>query len=102
MYEKYPVMIPAETEGIVIKKIKGTPYVYYIYARDYSSEKRYSVPKATTIGKCHEELEGMMYPNASYFKFFPNAELPKEAEYVPGRSSCQHVGAFLVIRKIIA
>lgn len=50
-------------------------YVYYTFDRNYSSEKYYTVPKATTIGKCDEATDGMMYPNANFFKFFPDAEL---------------------------
>lgn len=34
--------------------------------------------------------------------FFPDAELPEGVDIVPGRSSCQHIGAYLVIRKIVA
>lgn len=77
MYEKYLVVIPLENEGITVKKIKGVRYVYYTFDRNYSSEKHYTVPKATTIGKCDEATDGMMYPNANFFKFFPDAELPE-------------------------
>ena len=102
MYEKYLVVIPNETEGITVKKIKGVRYVYYTFDRNYSSEKQYTVPKATTIGKCDDASDGMMYPNANFFKFFPDTELPEEIDAVPGRSSCQHIGAYLIIRKIVA
>lgn len=102
MYEKYLVVIPLENEGVTVKKIKGVRYVYYTFDRNYSSEKHYTVPKATTIGKCDEATDGMMYPNANFFKFFPDAELPEGVDIVPGRSSCQHIGAYLVIRKIVA
>ena len=102
MYEKYLVVIPLENEGVTVKKIKGVRYVYYTFDRNYSSEKHYTVPKATTIGKCDEATDGMMYPNANFFKFFPDAELPEGVDIVLGRSSCQHIGAYLVIRKIVA
>ena len=102
MYEKYLVGIPAETTGVTTKTIKGTEYVYYTYNRGYDSDKHYSVPDSTTIGKCAQDQPGKMYPNTNFFRFFVEAELPEEAEFVPGRSSCQHIGAFIVIRKIIA
>ncbi|SEQ64657.1 hypothetical protein [Butyrivibrio sp. TB] len=59
MYEKYLVVIPLENEGGTVKKIKGVRYVYYTFDRNYSSEKHYTVPKATTIGKCDEATDGM-------------------------------------------
>ncbi len=50
------------------------------------------VKSIRTIGVCHPEN----------FKFFPDAELSEGGDIVPGRSSCQHIGAYLVIRKIVA
>ena len=100
MYEKYLVRIPEDTEGISIKKIKGADYVYYTYDRVYDSVKKHTKPLNKTIGKVGEP--GKMYPNATFFRFFSEAELPEEAEIIPGRSSCQHIGSFIIIRKIIA
>ena len=42
-----------------------------------------------------------MYPNTNFLKYFPEAELPQVNE-TSGRSACLRIGAFLVIRKIIA
>ena len=102
MYEKYLVRIPEDTTGVTTKKIKGTEYVYFTYNRQYDPGKHYSIPDSTTIGKCPPDQPGKMFPNANFFRFFAEAELPEEVEYTPGRSSCQHIGAFIVIRKIIA
>jgi transposase len=42
----------------------------------------------------------MMYPNANYLKFFPDAEVPEKDKHTD-RSSCLRIGAFLIIQKII-
>ncbi len=100
MYFNFKVKIP-ETQGkITRKKIKDVIYINYEYDRVYLPEKKYTIPKRTTIGKCCEDDVGMMYPNANYMKFYPDAELPKERDRSQ-RSSCLRIGAFLVIRKII-
>lgn len=42
-----------------------------------------------------------MYPNTNFLKYFPEAELPETRE-IADRSSCLRIGAFIVIRKVIA
>ena len=96
MYEKYLVRVPQSRTGISIKTIKGTKYVYYNYGYCYNKEKKRTEPKCTSIGKCNIDNPDMMYPNQNYLKYFPNEERKDEP-----RSSCQHIGAYLVIRKII-
>lgn len=101
MFLDFQVEIPEDQPGITRKNIKGVTYIYYAYDRAYDSGKKYSVPKTTSIGKCGDP--GKMYPNANYLKFFPMLELPEEKELPSGgRSACLHVGAFLVLRKLIA
>lgn len=102
MYLDYRVKIPNSVQGITKKNIKGVIYIYYTYERNYSSEKRYTVPKTTSIGKGVEGNSEMMYPNANYIKFFSNAELPDDVEMeLRNRSRCLRIGTFLVFRKII-
>ena len=101
MYLDYEVKIPNSKHGITRKTIRGITYIYYAYDRKYSSEKHYSVPKNTTIGKCLDASSETMYPNTNFLKYFPEAELPQVNE-TSGRSACLRIGAFLVIRKIIA
>ena len=101
MYLDYEVKIPNSKHGITRKTIRGITYIYYVYDRKYSSEKHYSVPKNTTIGKCLDTSSETMYPNTNFLKYFPEAELPQVNE-TSGRSACLRIGAFLVIRKIIA
>ena len=76
MYLDYEVKIPNSKHGITRKTIRGITYIYYAYDRKYSSEKHYSVPKNTTIGKCLDASSETMYPNTNFLKYFPEAELP--------------------------
>ncbi len=72
MYMNFLVKIPTGENGITIKNIKGTTYVYYAYERKYDPDKKYSVPKTTSIGRRDDEHLDMMYPNANCMKFFPD------------------------------
>lgn len=56
MYLDYEVRIPDSRHGITRKPTRGITYIYYAYDRKYSSEKHYTVPKNTTIGKCLDAL----------------------------------------------
>lgn len=101
MYFDFTVETPIIKGKIYEKTIKGVVYINYEYDRIYKPEKKYNIPKRTTIGKrCEADLY-RMYPNPNYLKFFPEAELPVEAERKIDRSSCLRVGANLVIQKII-
>lgn len=100
MYLDYKVKIPHPEHGITRKKIRGVTYIYYSYGREYNAEKKYTVPKCTSIGKCDDDSD-MMYPNLNYIKFFPEAELP-ETKPQAYRSGCLRVGTFLVLRKIMS
>ncbi len=101
MYYDFRVKIPKATQGITRKRIKGTTYIYYTYKSEYSSEKKYTVPKGTSVGKADDNDPDMMYPNANFIKYFPATEIPTERN--PSvRSGCLRVGAYLVLRKIIS
>ena len=100
MYLDSMVRIPEGNTGITKKTIKGVTYVYYTYARKYDPEKRYTKPACTSIGKCPDAAAGRMYPNANFFRFFPDAALPERED--DRRSSCLRIGAFLVLQKIVA
>ena len=101
MYFDYEVKIPDSRHGITRKKIRGITHIYYAYDHKYSSDKHYTVPKNTTIGKCLDASAETMYPNTNFLKYFPEAELP-ETRKVADRSACFRIGAFIVIRKVIA
>ena len=101
MYYKCKVEIPKIKGKIYQKEKNGTVYVEFEYDRKYVPEKRYNIPYRTTIGKaCPDEPE-MMFPNANYLKYFPDAVLP-EIEARAARSSCLRIGASLIVQKIIS
>ena len=101
MFLNDKVKIPADEPGISRKTIRGTTYVYYAYGREYHADKKYSIPKNTSIGKCVDGEEDFMYPNANFLKYFPHVQLP-EVKGHAFRSGCLRIGAYLVIRKLIA
>ena len=83
MYLDFEVEIPVLESGISKKRIKGTTYIYYEHGRKYYSDKQYTVPQCTSIGKMCEDDPSMMNPNGNYLKFFPDAyrlELTKEVD----------------------
>jgi len=101
MYLGCKVKIPRDGGNITVKKINGTSYVYIEKSRSYSKDKKYSIPKRTCIGKRDDKQPDFMYPNEKFLKFFPRELLPSEKEGSI-RSGCLHIGAYLVIRKIIS
>lgn len=101
MYLNCRVKIPEATGKITIKNIGGTSYVYYEYARVYNKTKKYNSPKRTCIGKRDKEQINYFYPNEKFLKFFPKEMLPTEVKG-QHRSGCLHIGAYIVIRKIIS
>ncbi len=101
MYLNCRVKIPDTGGKITSKTIGGTPYVYYEYARVYNKNKKYSEPKRTCIGKRDPEQPAFLYPNEKFLKYFPRELLPSEKDG-PCRSGCLHIGAYLVIRKIVS
>lgn len=100
MYLGFNVRIPERESGISKKKIKGTTYVYYEHGRKYYTDRQYTVPQCTSIGKVCEDNPAMMIPNGNFLKFFPDAELPEELP-ASSRSGCLRIGAWMVIKKVI-
>jgi len=101
MYLDCKVRIPSDGEKISIKTISGTSYVYLETGRQYLKDKKYNTPKRTCIGKRDKEHPAFMYPNEKFLKYFSRELLPAEKE-TGRRSGCLHIGAYLVIRKIIS
>lgn len=100
MFAEYKVKIPDVKGKIYKNTLKGITYINYEYDRIYKPDKKYNIPKRTTIGKLCEDSPGMMYPNANYLKYFPEEELP-EYQSESKRSSCLRIGTYAVIKKII-
>lgn len=99
MFLDYRVLIPSSGKVSIKKNPKGHHYVYYQYQNNYSPERKYNLPKRTTIGKVCSDDSSMMYPNPNYLKFFPDETIPEYND--SSRSSCLKVGAYVVINKII-
>ena len=100
MYLDFLVKIPDAPGKLVRVKKGNTTYIDYEYDRTYDSEKKYTTPKRSTIGKLSKDDNSMIQPNQNFLKFFPEAELPEEKDRT-SRSSCLRVGAYIVIKKII-
>lgn len=101
MYINCRVKMPETNGKITVKTINGTPYVYYEYGRTYLKDKKYNTPKRACIGKRDPEQPSFLYPNEKFLKFFPREMLPSEKDGQL-RSGCLHIGAFIVIRKIVS
>lgn len=104
MYFKFTVPVP-EVPGKICRKTnknknKNTHYIYYEYARTYNKNTQHTIPQRVVIGKECESDNTLMYPNPNYYAYFTEAEFP-ETDDARKRSSCLHVGMYLVIRKII-
>ena len=101
MYLNITVPMPKDTGKLAVKRIRDTPYVYFETGRTYDPKKKYNSPKRVCIGKACDNNSGMMIPNTSFLRFFPEVIQEEETEG-PKRSSCLHVGAYFVIRKVIS
>ena len=100
MYLDCTIKIPEFNGKITKKKVNGTIYIYHEYARFYNKEKQHNVPKRTCIGKQVPGQPALMIPNDKFLRVFPQKVLPEEKNGY--RSGCLHIGAFIVIRKIIS
>ena len=100
MYFDFLVKIPEDTGKISLNRRNGTTYIEYTYGRRYVPEKKYNVPRRTTIGKMDLSDPTMMYPNPNFLKFFPEVALPEEKERSK-RSSCLRIGSYILIKKIV-
>lgn len=99
MFFDFTVETPQE-KGIVFKKRGGVVYVEYTYDRVYNPDKKYNVPKRTTIGRLDENDEKKMYPNPSFKKYFPDVDLSDHEKNIQ-HSSMMKIGAYTVLKKII-
>ena len=100
MYLNMTIEKPKEAGKLTTKKIKGTPYIYYEIGRTYDAKKKYNSPKRVCVGKECADHPGRMIPNTNFLRYFPET-INLDDEEGPERSSCLHVGAYFVIRKVI-
>ena len=100
MYFDFKVPIPEIKGKIFERVIKGVTYINYEYDRVYKPDKKYNIPKRTTIGKKCNDDPSMMYPNPNFLTYFPDAELPTD-EGRTDCSSCLRVGTYIVLEKLM-
>ena len=100
MYYDFKVKIPKAKGKIYERTIKGVVYINYEYDRIYKPDKKYNIPKRTTIGKKCDDDPEMMYPNPNFLTYFPDAELPED-QGKDARSSCLRIGTWIVIEKLM-
>ena len=74
MYYDFKVKIPEVKGKIYERTIKGVVYINYEYDRIYKPDKKYNIPKRTTIGKKCEDDPEMMYPNPNLLSGCRTAE----------------------------
>ena len=79
MYLNIRVPVPEVKGRIFFSNRKNGTIVNYEYGRVYVPEKRYNIPKRTTIGKICPDDPKMMNPNANYMKYLQD-QLKGEAE----------------------
>ena len=94
----FTVPVPELKGKISRQKTKSGTYIHYILERTYDEKKRHTVPKRVLIGKLSSE-EGMMYPNKSFFDYFPNTPRP-ELPTSTKRCSVLSIGTYAVISTI--
>lgn len=100
MYFDFTVPIPT-VKGKMIRKKKGSAvYVLFQYGQEYNSEKKYSIPKRTIVGKVSDDDVDTMYPNEKFQEYFPDVALPDELPDAY-RSCALRLGAYSVIKKVI-
>lgn len=95
----FTVPVPELKGKISRQKTKSGTYIHYILERTYDEKKRHTVPKRVLIGKLSNE-DGRMFPNKSFFTYFPNTPRP-ESPASTSRCSVLSMGAYAVISKIV-
>ena len=97
-YYDYTVLVPA-VKNISWKKINGSVYIYYTYAREMSANGNLA-PKNHSIGKLKPNTDPPeMYPNLSYYEYF-DTSLTEIAGVKHNESII--IGPYLVFRKIVS
>ena len=98
MYLDVLVKVPEIKGRITRQCTNGTTYINYEYDRIYDKERKFNIPRRTTIGKLAEN--GLMIPNENFRKYLPQEQLSEEKSRTE-RSSCLRVGTWFIIRKVL-
>lgn len=100
MFLKFKVPIP-DAPGLLVRKNRGgQTYIEYEYDRTYDPVKQITYPKRASIGRVDPDDKTVMTPNENFLKYFPDAELPAEADW-SGRSPYLNIGPYAVFHKVI-
>lgn len=99
MYYDFKVSVPKVKGKVFVRKAAKATYVDFQYERRYDNVTKNNKGSKTTIGKLCDDDQSMMYPNPSYYKYFPDEEIPEET--VEDRSCVLRCGPYVVIKKII-
>ena len=99
-YYEFLVDVPSVPGKIVRKKQSGKVFIQLEVGRTYFPDRKYTKPKRVTIGKVCDEDESRMYPNDSFFRYFPDVPIP-ELGPESARSCCLKIGSYIIIEKVI-
>ena len=99
MYYDFKVSVPKVKGKVFVRKAAKATYVDFQYERRYDNVTKNNKGRKTTIGKLCDDDQSMMYPNPSYYKYFPDEEIPEET--VEDHSCVLRCGPYVVIKKII-
>ena len=100
MYYDQTIPIPEVKGKIIIKKKGNAHYILFQYGQTYNSEKRYTIPLRTVIGKRHPTDAGLMFPNEKFQEYFPDVVIPEELPEAY-RSCCLRIGSYIVIKYVL-
>lgn len=100
MYYDFAVAIPSVQGKIITKKKGSATYILFQYGEKYKTDKKYSIPLRSSIGKAIPDRPGFMYPNEKFSEFFPDAATPEELPEAY-RSCCLKIGSCVIIRKVM-
>ena len=73
----------------------------YAYEHNYNTEKGYTVPKNTTIGKCTDDDSELMYPNTNIFESFSRLRKCRKPKGSAYRSGCLRAGPYLYCVRLL-
>ena len=58
-------------ERTKLDKKNNQTYVYHVVSQMYLPDKKYAVEKRSCIGKVASEVDGTMYPNENFERYYP-------------------------------
>ena len=99
-YYEFLVAVPNVKGKIVHKKQSGKVFIQLEIGRTYFKDRQNTQPKRVTIGKLSDTDEEKMFPNDSFFTYFPDIPVPELRDECK-RSSCVKIGPYIIMEKVI-